>query len=321
VGKDFYQVLGVSENASPEEVKKAFRKLAKQYHPDRHQGDKAAEEKFKGISEAYDTLSDEKKRAEYDTLRRYGAFSGAGAGPGRGGGGFGNGSFDFSQFFREGSGPRGGGFQTFRSSGIDGMDGFEDILASFFGGGGFASGGSRTKTGRRARQTRPQKKRHVNMSLMVSLREAAFGTTRKIRDSHTGRTLSVKIPAGIEDGGKIRLAGQGRPDTFGGVGGDLIITVHVMPDQNFQRKGNDIHTSVRISFKQAVLGDKVQVKTLTRTVVVNIPAGTQPRTVLRLRGLGLAVGDAQGDLYVRVDVSVPKTLTDQQRRMLDDWPE
>ncbi len=320
MGKDFYQVLGVSESASPEEVKKAFRKLAKRYHPDRHHGDKAAEQKFKEVSEAYNTLSDKNKRAEYDTLRRYGAFAGAGAGQGRGGGGFGNGNVDFSQFFREGSGPRGGGFQTFRSSGIDGMDGFEDILASFFGG-GFASGGSRTKTGRRARQTRPQKKRHVNMSLTVSLREAAFGTTRKIRDSHTGRTLSVKIPAGIENGGKIRLAGQGRPDTFGGIGGDLILTVQVMPDQNFQRKGNDIHTSVGISFKQAVLGDKVQVKTLTKTVAVNIPAGTQPGTVLRLRGLGLAVGDARGDLYIRVDVTIPKTLTEQQRRILDDWPE
>jgi len=316
MAKDFYQVLGVSESATPEEIKKRFRKLAMKYHPDRNHGDKAAEDKFKEISEAYDTLSDPKKRQEYDTIRKYGgSFAGAGAGgPGGPGGGF-----DFSQFFRQGGGPA-GGFQTFRSSGIDGMNGFEDILSSFFSGGGrggfsFSTGGRGGRRGQRRAQAAP----HLETSIAINFMEAVRGTTRQLTLQPTGKKLKVKIPAGIENGGKIRLKGQGQPDPFSGKFSDLIITVKVMPDQNFERKGNDVYTRVKVSFKEAILGAKVQVKTLTKTVSLTLKPGTQPGTLMRLKGQGLAVGGKTGDCFVRIEVELPTTLTEKQRKMLQEW--
>ena len=316
MGNDYYQILGVSESASPDEIKKQFRKLAMKYHPDRNHGDKAAEDKFKGISEAYDTLSDPKKKQEYDTMRKYGAFTGAGASGGPGG--FGGGGFDFSQMFRQGSGPR--GFQTFRSSGMDGMNGFEDILNSFFGGGqggfSFSAGG---RGARRAGARRARRAPNVEASLVVNFMESVRGTMRQLTIQPTGKKLKVRIPAGIEDGGKIRLKGQGQPDPFSGQFSDLIITVKVMPDQNFERKGNDVYTKVKVSFKDAILGTKVQVKTLTKTVALNLKSGTQPGTLMRLKGQGLAVGNKTGDCYVRIEVEIPETLTENQRKMLEEW--
>ena len=329
MGKDYYDILGVSETASEGEIKKAFRTLAKKYHPDRNKGNKEAEARFKEISEAYNTLSDPKKKAEYDQLRKYGAFTGAGPGAG----GFGN--ADFEQFFRQGSGGQ-GGFQTFNFGG--GVDGLEDILSSLFGGGmggmGGMGGRGRRRTagfgpgtqgfgggfGRRA-ANQPRKGANAKAGVTVSFWEAIEGATRKIRNTRTGKTYQVKIPAGIENGGKVRLAGQGSPGQFGGQNGDLIITVKVMPDQNFERKGNDVYTSVKVSFKEAILGAKKEVKTLTKTVSLNIPAGTQPCAVLRLKGLGLSVGGNAGDVYVRIDVAIPTTLTDKQRQLLEDWEE
>ncbi len=309
MGKNFYDILGVSENASQEEIKKAFRTLAKKYHPDRNPGDKTAEAKFKEISEAYNTLSDSKKKAEYDTMRKYGAF--AGAGPGPGGAGFGSADFDFSDLFRQGAGGR-GGFQTFRF-GSSGIDGLEDIISSFF-------GGSDPFTGARSRRRpRMQKGADLTAGLSISFMESVNGTKRTITIGQTGKKLAVRIPKRIEDGGKIRLAGQGMPGPHGGNYGDLIITVRVMQDEQFRREGNDIHTSVTISFKQAILGCKVNVKTLTKTVALTVPPGTQPGTKMRLKGQGLAVASSQGDLYVEIKVEIPKTLTEEQRKMLEGW--
>lgn len=313
MGKNFYDILGVSENASQEEIKRAFRNLAKKYHPDRNKGDKSAETKFKEISEAYETLSDPKKRQEYDMMRKYGAYAGAGAGAGGGAAGF-----DFSDFFRAGSGGR-GGFQTFRfsSSGIDGLD---EIFSTFFGSTNpFGSGDSFTR--RRTRRAQPQKGADLQTSMTISFMEAVNGTKRMIRIPQTGKTLNVTVPKGIEDGGKIRLAGQGLPSPTGGPNGDLIITVRVMPDQRFERKGNDIYTSVTISFKEAILGTRKEVQTLSKKVMLRIPPGTQPGTKLRLRGQGLAVGGSQGDLYVEVKVEIPTTLTEKQRKLLEEWDE
>jgi len=312
MGKNFYDILGVSENASPEEIKKAFRTLAKKYHPDRNPGDKASEEKFKEISEAHETLSDSKKKAEYDTMRKYGAFAGAGAGPG--GAGFRDAGFDFSDMFRQGAGGR-GGFQTFRF-GSSGIDGLEDIISSFFGGADPFAG---TRTRRRPRM---QKGADLTANLSISFMEAVNGTKRTITIGQTGKKLAVRIPKGIEDGGKIRLAGQGMPGPMGprgGNNGDLIITVRVMQDEQFRRDGNDIHTSVTVSFKEAILGCKVNVKTLTKTVALTVPPGTQPGTKMRLKGQGLAVAGSQGDLYVEIKVEIPKTLTEEQRKMLEGW--
>jgi molecular chaperone DnaJ len=326
MGKNYYDILGVSESATQDEIKKAFRSLAKKYHPDRNPGDKSAEGKFKEISEANETLSDPKKRSEYDMMRKYGAFTGAGAGRGAGGA-----NFDFSDFFRQGTGGR-GGFQTFRFS-SSGFDNLQDILSSFFGGRAgpfgtqaedpFATESEDLFTGRRGRRpSRARKGADLKASLTLSFMEAIIGVERKLKIRQTGKTLAVKIPAGIEDGGKIRLAGQGMPGPPGAPGirnGDLIITVRVMPDQQFERKGNDIYTSATISFKDAILGCKAQVKTLTKTIALTVPPGTQPGTKLRLKGQGLAVGESQGDLYVEIKVEIPKTLTEKQRKMLEEW--
>jgi DnaJ-class molecular chaperone len=323
MGKNYYDILGVSENASQEEIKKAFRNLAKKYHPDRNKGDKTAEAKFKEISEAYETLSDPKKRQEYDTMRKYGAFAGAGQS-----GGFSGSGFDFSDFFRQGSGGR-GGFQTFRFSST-GFDNIEDILSSFFGGGGGSFAGAAEDpfttnvedmfTGRSTRRPgRVRKGADLKASLTISFLEAINGTQKTLRIRQTGKTLNVKIPKGIEDGGKIRLAGQGMPGPSGGKNGDLIITVHVMPDQRFRREGNDIYTSVTVSFKEAILGTRKMVHTLTKKVMLHIPPGTQPGTKLRLKGQGLAIGGTTGDLYVEVKVEIPRTLTEKQRKLLEEW--
>jgi len=307
MAKDFYEALGVGENAAPDDIKRAFRSLAKKYHPDRNPGDASAEKRFKEISEAYDTLSDPKKKQEYDALRKYGAFAGGG---GRPGAGF-DGNVNFGDFFHRGGGP-GGGYQTFRSSGMEGISGFDEILSNLFGGGDpFARG-----KGQRAYHRRGP---DIKANLKVSFREAIDGAEKVITLKDTGKKLRVKIPAGIDDGGKIRLVGQGRPGFRGGQFGDLIITVRVMPDQTFERKGNDVYTTVTVSFREAILGGKVNVKTLTRTIALTIPAGTQPGTKMRLRGMGLTVGDVQGDQYVTINVEIPTTITDKQRELLEKW--
>ena len=166
-----------------------------------------------------------------------------------------------------------------------------------------------------------QKGADLTANLSISFMEAVNGTKRTITIGQTGKKLAVRIPKGIEDGGKIRLAGQGMPGPHGGNYGDLIITVHVMPDKTFERKGNDVYTSVTISFKEAILGCKVNVKTLTKTVALTVPPGTQPGTRMRLKGQGLAVTGSQGDLYVEIKVEIPKTLTEEQKKMLEEWEE
>ncbi|HWR84310.1 MAG TPA: J domain-containing protein, partial [Candidatus Deferrimicrobium sp.] len=171
----------------------------------------------------------------------------------------------------------------------------------------------------RTRRRRVDGGADLTVSLSISFMESVNGARRTIRIPETGKTLKVKIPAGIEDGGRIRLAGQGQPGPFGGDNGDLIITVRVMTDQQFERKGNDIYTTATISFKDAILGCRVNVKTLTKTVALTVPPGTQPGTKLRLKGQGLSVGESPGDLYVEIKVEIPKTLTEEQRRVLEGW--
>lgn len=159
----------------------------------------------------------------------------------------------------------------------------------------------------------------IKTTMTVSFLESVHGTEKTLRNKNTGKQLKVKIPAGVEDGQKIRLRGQGNPGLYGGRNGDLIITVKVMPDQQFERKGNDVYTSTDISFKEAILGTKANVKTLTKTVALNIPAGTQPGAKLRLKGQGLAVGDSAGDLYVTVNVTIPKDISEKQKKLLEEW--
>jgi len=307
LAEDFYKVLGVGENASQAEIKKAFRQLAKKYHPDKNKGNKQAEQRFKEISEAYETLSDEKKKKEYDMMRKYGAFTGAGSGAYQQG--FNPGGF--SEFYKsQGSGSHN---FNFNFSDLSGMGGFDDILSSLF---GSAKGGSfRRKSGFR----QPSKAPDLTAELTITFMEAVKGTSKIITLGNTGKKLKIKIPQGIEDGGKIRLAGQGQIGYNGQRNGDLIITVRVMPDQNFTRKGNDIYTSITIPFIDAIMGTKAKVKTLTKTVALTIPPGTQPGTKMRLKGQGLTVGSKTGDLYVEIKVEIPKKITESQRKLLEQW--
>jgi len=309
---NYYKALGVDEKASEQDIKKAFRKLAKEYHPDRNPGDAAKEKRFKEISEAYETLSDKKKRSEYDNLRRFGAFNGGqpGGNPFGSGGGFTSQTVDFGDL--------------------------GDIFGSMFGG-GMGSGGSGGSSGSGFRRTRrgganpftegfggfnagPQKGASVSATLSIDFDEAIHGATKQviISDSAGGRkTIKVKIPKGIDDGEKIRLRGLGAPGSGGGPAGDLIVTVHVKPDRKFAREGNNIISKVTIPFKLAALGGKATVDTLTKKVRVTIPSGTQPGARLRLKGQGLAVGGKKGDLIVEVQVEVPTSLTAEQKAALE----
>ena len=302
MSNDFYKTLGVKENSSAEEIKRSFRALAKKYHPDRNKDDKAAETRFKEISEAYDTLSDPKKKSEYDMIRQYGSgapFTGRGQSP-------------FEAFRR--SEPGGASFE-FRTSG-EGFENIQDIFSELF------SGQAGTRQRRRPSEFEEEQEQprgqDVQSEISISFMEAVKGTSRLIQ-LPDGKKIRVKIPAGIEDAAKIRLAGQGQPGIFGQEPGDLIIKVRVMPDQNFDRKGSDIYTSVTVPFQDAILGTKVNVKTLAKTVALTVPPGTQPGTKLRLKGQGLSVGDAQGDLFVEIKVEIPKELTPEQKKFLEKW--
>jgi DnaJ-class molecular chaperone len=307
VSENYYQILGVKEGASQAEIKAAFRSLAKKYHPDRNPGNKSAESRFKRISEAYETLSDQKKRSEYDNQLKYGAFAGSAAHAGSNGSGF-------SQTYHRGPGAAGG----FHSSSFEGngdFGGFEDVLSSLFGRSSFGQASATGRTGRRVSG------RGVNAEaeLSVSFAEAANGTTRVMTLSPAGKTVSVRIPRGINDGQKIRLTGLGGLGQPGSPAGDLIITIRVMVDPQFERKGRDLYTSVKVPFTLAILGGKVSVGALNQSVSVRIRPYTQPGALLRVKGMGLDIEGRKGDLYVRVDVTLPTSMTEKQRKILEVW--
>ena len=356
--RDYYEVLGLEKSASDDEIKKAYRKLAKQYHPDLHPGDKECEEKFKEVGEAYEILSDPDKKAKYD---QYGhaAFD---PNAGFGGGGF-------------------GGFGDFGDLG--------DILGNIFGGGfgGFGGGGQ-------TRRNAPQKGESLRVRLGISFEEAAFGCTKEIsvpriedcedcggsgckpgtspdtcpdcggsgsvrtqqrtpfgvmqstsacrRCGGSGRiikdpcpkcggkgkvrrtrTISVNIPAGIDDGQTISLRGQGHAGANGGPMGDLLITVSVKAHALFERDGSSVLFELPISFVQATLGAEVEVPTLDGNVKYSIPEGTQTGTTFRLRGKGIPYlnGSGRGDQYVTVNIETPRNLTKEQKELLRQFGE
>ena len=353
--RDYYEVLGVNKGATDDEIKKAYRKLARKYHPDLNKDNPEAAEKFKEIGEAYEILSDKDKRARYDQIGFAGVDPNYGAGQG---GGF------------------GGGF------GFEDVD-LGDIFGSFFGG-GFGGGGSRTN-----RANAPRQGESIRRTVMLSFEEAAFGCEKEIEIerveqctecggtgaekgytpetcsnchgtgtvkqtqrtpfgafSSTGpcpncrgtgkiikkpckkcrgtgqerrsRKLSVKIPAGIDDGQSVALRGQGGAGVNGGPAGDVIVTVSIRPHPLFQRDGYDIWCEVPISYVQACLGDKLIVPTIDGKVEYTMPAGTQPGTVFRMRGKGIQAvnGRGRGDQFVKVTLEVPKNLSDHQKELL-----
>lgn len=291
--RDYYEVLGVSKNASDDEIKKAYRKLAIKYHPDKNPGDKEAEAKFKEISEAHEVLSDKQKRARYDQFGHAGV---GGAGFGGAGGGAG--------------GPFGGGFnyngQTFNFD--FGGGGLDDILGSLFGFG--SAGGSR----------RPRRGADYQTAVTISFEEAIFGTTETI--SVEGKSIKVKIPAGIDDGMSIRLRGKGGPAPEGGSEpGDLYVRVKVKPHKSLTREGAIILSEQKIDMVDAALGCEVDVETVDGKITMKVPAGTQSGTPFKLSGHGVpfrADGD-RGPHIVTIIVETPKNLSKRQKELLEEF--
>ncbi len=300
--KDYYKTLGVAKDASQADIKKAYRKLAIKYHPDKTQGDKAKEEKFKEISEAYEVLGDPEKRKKYDQLganwKQYENMGGAG----------GQGGFDWSQF--AGGGQAGSNYGGFSFEGD--ASGFSDFFQHIFGGGfGGASAGRRRPTA--------YKGQDLISEMAISFDEAYHGTTRII--SLDGKKFRIKIKPGVKDGQKIRLAGKGNPGYNGGRAGDLIITIKVTPDSRFVRKGNDLYAELPIDIPTAVLGGKVPVNTPDgKTVMLSIPRGTSCGKKLRLRGKGMPLYEhpsRHGDLYVETKIVVPKTVSKEEKALFE----
>lgn len=281
-GKDYYDLLGVKKNASEDEIKKAYRKLAKKYHPDVNKGNKDAENKFKEISEAYAVLSDREKREQYDRLGKE-AFS---FNPGTAGGGpFGG--FDFSQFM--------GGQRARRPAGGAGrrttVD-FTDIFGDLFGGGG-------------GFEEAPQRGGDIESETTLDFRDAVLGTTVDLRFSD-GRSVKVKIPEGVNDGQRLRLRGKGAPGGMGGPAGDLNLLIHVRPHPLFERRGNDIHIDLPVTVGEAIRGAEIEVPTIHGPVRARIPAGTQGGQTFRLSGKGVKTKTAAGDHYYKVQIAVPR---------------
>lgn len=299
--KDFYRTLGVSETAPADEVKRAYRKLAKRYHPDVTGGDKAKEAKFKEISEAYETIGDEKKRAAYD-LERKNPF-GAGMPPGAGGP-FRGGPNPFA-----GRRPTGGGvhvdlndlFQKQQEQG----GGFGDLFSELFGGGG----------GARARPSARGADVHAKME--IELPVAAMGGEVPILVD--GKRWNVKVPAGVEEGQNIRLAGKGQPGRAGA--GDLLLEVHIKPHPQFRKSGHhDLEVDAHLDVDQAVLGGKVDVPTLEGKVSLTIPAGTSSGMKLRLRGKGIPKKDGtRGDLYAVTQIQLPKEIPPRAKELIAEF--
>lgn len=288
--KDFYKMLGVSKDVSDTDLKKAFHKLARKYHPDSNPGNAQAEARFKEISEAYDVLSDAEQREEYDQIRAMGA----------GGARFTSGGQGFEDVF---GGPFGaGGGNHFSYQGAPG--GFEDLFGGMFGGG--APRG-------------PQRGRDIATSTVLDLETAVEGSTLTLRTS-TGESTRVRIPAGVKDGQKIKVRGKGEPSPDGGPAGDIILTVAVRKHPVYRREENNLRLTVPITFSEAVLGATIEVPTLGGgSVKLRVQPGTPSGRVLRVKGRGVKTSKATGDLLAEVQVAVPSHLTNEQREALDAW--
>jgi curved DNA-binding protein len=323
--KDYYSTLGVAKTANQKEIKQAFRKLARKHHPDVNPADKTAETRFKEINEAYEVLGDADKRKKYDELgANWRAYEKAGGAQGGAG-------FDPSQFggwnvnYGGGAGGGGGGrsgYRTMTQEEMNEMFGgenpFSDFFQTFFGG---AGGGAEPRggRGRGTRSPRPRAGRDVEQELELPLEDFYNGAMRRFSIQHDGssRTVDVRIPAGVGDGSRVRVAGEGEPGAGGGQAGDLYLRIRQSPHPQFERKGRDLYTRVPIPVTTAVLGGEGEVKTLGgKSLRLKIPPTTQGAQVFRLKGHGMPVPgkpDEHGDLYATVDVQLPKDLSPEER--------
>jgi curved DNA-binding protein len=332
--QDYYAVLGVPKTASEKVIRSAYRKLARQFHPDVNPGNPEAEAKFKRINEAYEVLSDPEKRKKYDQLgarwkeyeswQRAQAAAGAQAGPQQQRQ---QQPFDWSEFIGQaGGGGRGREQYAYRSASPEdledlfgGEEPFSDFFSTFFGGGGGAA-----SSGRRA--PRPRAGADLEYPVEVSLAEAYRGATVNLNvqtaDGQT-RRLEVKIPPGVTDGSRIRVAGQGSPGRAGAPAGDLYLVTRIKPDPRFEREGDDLRTKVSAPLATMILGGEVHVPTPDgRRLALKVPAGTQDGKLFRLRGQGmphLGRPDRRGDLQAEVHARLPERLTERQRRLFEEF--
>jgi len=309
---DLYDILGVDEDASKKEIKKAYRDLARKHHPDRNPDDPNAEEKFKRIQKAYSILSDKEKRQQYDAQRQFGGgFGGMNGGRGSWGQSAGGGpEVHFEQ----------GGFE------FSGQGGLGDIFESFFGGG--MGGGIRgqdpfrqrrrqgqQRRGRGRQRTRRHGGQDIETTLQLSFEDALQGGRKRV-ELPTGESIRLKVPRGVRNGYKIRLPNRGQAGPTG-ERGDLYVTFEVNDHPRFRRKGNDIYLTEPVGAFEAMLGTERRIPTpYGQRIKVTIPAGTQPGEKLRLKDQGVKTDDGQGDLYVEIDVDIPSDLTDSEREAL-----
>lgn len=298
--RDYYEILGVNKTASAEELKKAYRKLAMKYHPDKNPGDKAAEDKFKELTEAYSVLSDEKNRQTYD---RFG-HSGIGN-QGHGG---------------AGENPFSGGFQG-QYSNVDFNDIFGDIFGDVFGG-GHASGGFRNQG---AKQRRAVRGSDLRYTLNISLEEAAsgcekvIGFNRQKGGSEEAAKLSVKVPPGVKEGQRLKLSGEGDKSSSG-LAGDLYVIIHLADHLLFKREENDVLLDLPVSYTDALLGTQAEIVTLSGRSQLKIPAGTNTGQILRLKGKGFPIlgGQGSGDMLVRIVVDIPSQISGRQKEIIEE---
>jgi len=312
--RDYYEILGVNRKADADELKKAYRKLAMKFHPDKNPNDKKAEERFKEISEAYDVLSDPQKKQTYDQFGHMGTQNGfrPGANPFEGFGGF------------RGAGRPGAGPDTGfggRASGFDpNHESFQDIFGDLFGDvfGGARRGPTGQRPSARARGA------DLKYTLMITLEEAALGTEKTIsfirhrNNKEETAKLSVTVPAGVKQGQRLKLAGEGDSALNGGPVGDLYVIINTLDHPLFKRVENDVHLELPISFIDATLGTIVEVPTLTGRASLKIPAGTPSGQIFRLRGKGFSsvAGSETGDMLVKIQIDVPRDLSDAEKDSL-----
>jgi curved DNA-binding protein len=288
---DYYKALGVEKNASADDIKKAFRKLAVKYHPDRNPNDKSAEDKFKVINEAYAVLSDPKKKEQYDTFGSSGFHQ----------------QYSQEDIFR--------GFDFGNAYKDMGGAGGEDIFSRLFGGAFGRGGGRGFRSG-------PQKGGDLEMETSISFRDAAQGAEKVVAFRRNGQReeLKVKIPAGVDNDSKIRITGKGTQGEDGGQAGDLFLIIRVLPDPAFTRDGGDLFVERSIPFSAACLGVSLDIPTLEDDKRIKVPAGIQPGTKIRLKGCGIkSLGsNAKGDLYVKVGVHIPEALNAEQKKLVEE---
>lgn len=304
--KDYYKILGVEKTATQDEIKKAFRKLAVKYHPDKNAGNKEAEEKFKEINEANEVLSDAAKRKKYDELGENWKYYQQSGGQSQ--------DFDWSRYANQG----GGGQRYYTNQDFGGFDfggggGFSDFFETMFGGGGFSQGGG-ARRGRRG----AQRGEDMRASLSITLEEAYHGVEKTF--TIDGQSIKLKIKPGIADGQLLKLGGKGYAGSGGGAHGDLLLSIVVEKDKRYERKGADLYTDLPVDIITAELGGKAEVKTFKGTIKVNIAKESDNGKTLRLPGMGMPVYGKEntfGDMYVKIQLHILKDLSEKEIKLFN----